>query len=292
MKKKSFIISASIIFSFNLLATPYELSIIPVGAQISGIGGFYTTLSHSSEAVFLNPAGTFGSKEKYTLSAKNYVLDISLFSLSYIVNAKNFSCGTGIKICNLGEIIEMDENADTLGKTLPFSAEIAFNYSQKLSPLFTTGANFKIFYEKLARHYYGAAIAIDAGILYTLPKIILGAYIKNLGLTVKKFYQQRENLPLCLCVGAEYEYSNFTHIIANLISYDKLYFTIGLKSHLSPAFSVWIGYSSFLSDLREAELPFSGISAGIQAHTEKGKLGYSVANWGNFGWMHDISISF
>lgn len=210
----------------------YEFLNLTHSAKLSALGGVNVSLNDNDlNLVENNPALlSLNNNNQVALNYINYFTDINYSHAAY---AKSFNkLGTfaaSLRYINYGTFKETNEKDEFLGNFTANEYAINVSWSKKIDSSFTFGASWKHIYSDLYKDYNSYGTAIDAGILYNNPKHLFsaGMVLKNIGIQVTKYNQERESLPLDLQIGMTKKLAHapfrFSVTAINLITYDLMY---------------------------------------------------------------------
>ncbi len=223
------------------------------------------------------------------LSYTDYLADISLSSVYYVVNHSKFGqWGAGLQYMGYGNFTQTDPTGQTLGNFSVHDYVLSVTHATTLKP-FTLGATLKMALSGIAE-YKSVAALIDLGGIYKHPEkeLYVGLALKNIGYQLKTFTgEDREAMPFDAQLGLTYKPEHMPlqlsitahHLQQFDISYadtaqtglylvnapaksfgDKLarHFVVSSQFLLSKNFNVLVGYNH----LRRQELRLETKSAG------------------------------
>jgi hypothetical protein len=191
---------------------------IGVGARASALGSAATTLTHSANQIFWNPAGTAlpaNQRASAALSYADWIAGLEYFAFAGGYNLGNAgTVSIGIQAFGIADIpanrengyvnpilqdlVTDDETSDTFDyQDLAFSVSYARYFIDRL----TLGATAKVITETIDG-VGASAVAFDFGSVYEigLAGWRIGARLSNLGSPLS-FYNQDNPLPLTFTIG-------------------------------------------------------------------------------------------
>ncbi len=191
------------------------LQVVP-NAKVAAMGGVYTTIVNSSEAVFFNPAGlTMASNSGISISYLDYFLDTQLSSLSMNYKLKDYGIiGVQAMYVDIGEIMETSVdylirddqtgiyNPGLTGNIIkPGSYVLGVSFARQATPKFSFGLTTKYVKEDLVAKSTSAVI-FDGGVLYKtgFKSLVLGTSLRNFGKEIK-YYSKNYPLPQAFTIG-------------------------------------------------------------------------------------------
>ncbi len=273
-----------------LQAVGFEfLSVDPVARRNQGGIG---VLGDGYEIIY-NPAALAWSESRIsTISYFNYIGGTHFGQLGHQMKsigiaAKYFNGGTLKRTDNMGNELS------TFGVNfIDLAAGKAFATSEK----FGLGAAVKFQYERIDT-FTSLGGGIDIGSLYKInDKINVGAVVKNLGVGIKPFIEEREMLPLEFGIGGVINWSK-----SNLFA--DIYIPIEGKPNVRIGYEDWLlenlalkgGFNSKLFEVKTATGPLdliTGFNLGIGLKIQSFCFDYLFTPYGELGFTHRISLSF
>ena len=277
------------------------------GARAAALGGSFVSMTNDPNVIFYNPSALATIEhQQVSVGFFKHLLDINSGHASYAREIPGFGfIGAGVVYINYGEFTRTDENGSKLGT---FSAnELAFSvgYADSPAPQVRYGANVKFIYSGIAEAT-STALAIDLGVLYTIPEqqITVGASLLNLGSQLDPYISTREDLPVDLKIGATIEPEHLPLLLnmnfhrlnesqTDLISRFRS-FSLGGEFLVSDAARLRFGYNND----RRRDLKI-GTSSGLAGFSFGGGIvfdmytvDYAYNSYGKIGALHRISLAF
>lgn len=218
------------------------LQVVP-NAKVAAMGGVYTTIVNSSEAVFFNPAGlTMAPNAGVSVSYLDYFLDTQLSSLSMNYKYRHFGViGIQVMYVDVGEIIETrvdhlfrdDEtgayNPGITGATFsPSAFVLGLSFARDITDKFSFGLTTKYVNEDLVAKSK-SVLVFDGGVIYKsgFKSLVIGTALRNFGQEIK-YYGKGYPLPQTFTIG----------ISGYLISPDETFWINTPDQHLLFAFDL------------------------------------------------------
>lgn len=243
-------------------------------------------------SVFYNPAGlayTVGSY--YSASYLNYWVDTQFGYLGYERN----QIGVGVRYFYGGKIKKADELAIEHGSFgvhfIDINVGKGFIYQDV-----GLGVSIKGVYENIDT-LSSLGAGVDIGVLYVLPKheIQLGLAVKNIGLGLKPFIDERESFPYEINVGGV---KRFTQGWVGLDIVKPALMDLGMRIggaySFIPSFELKASYTTLLSSIKTGSsgLDFlAGLTTGFALKTNRICVNYSYSPYFDLGGCHRISVS-
>jgi len=286
--------------SFEFLKSQYS----PRGAAM---GGNLMAVSGDIQAILYNPATLAGNSNRlWVINYVDHLIDFKAGQLSYSQPMKKIgNFYTTLLYFNYGEFNETDEFGDQTGRTFN-AAEFALSVgmSNHLGEGFDYGLGIKYLYSSLD-NYNASAIAVDAGLMYSVPLIedlTLGFSLLNLGTTLDNYTSQQERLPLLLQFGFSKRLAHLPLLFSGsfqdmAVSGDKITdylkrFAIGGEFDISEVIKFRLGYQNQINqDVKPiGRTVLSGFSLGLGIYWRQFRLGYSYSNFGDLGSQNRLGI--
>lgn len=276
-------------------------------ARTAALGGAVVALSEDASAVFINPA-TLSTAEDRRISATflKHVLDINSGLVTY--SSKTESMGH-FAVSALYTGNGSFQGADSKGiKTNTFSGnELALSgtYSQSLDSNFYYGATLKFIYSGLEQTS-SSALAVDAGLLYQIPKsrVNIGFSLLNVGAQLSKYGSESESLPLDVRLGVNHRLRglpllvnfSFHHLADETDGFFDKFTNISLGGELtvSKVIDLRLGYDNRIRSAvsTSTQRGFSGISGGVGIKTKNILVDYAASSLGSPATLHRLSVNF
>ncbi len=209
------LLACSTLFGFEKVGTTsFQFLKVITTARAYGMGGAYTTIVNSSDAVFWNPAGlTKVNGLGVSAGYADWFLDVGQYSLSVAYTLDDVGTfGLFALYSDVGSIqetrvsalgfVDGKYNPGLTGRTFsPTSTAIGISFARDLNDRFTFGINAKYAHEDLIYKSAGV-LAFDGGLIYKtgFRSIIIGASLRNFGPEVK-FIDRSYPLPQTLSLG-------------------------------------------------------------------------------------------
>lgn len=234
-------ITATSLLGFEKVGTTsFQFLKVMTTARAYAMGGAYTSIANSSDAVFWNPAGiTKLSNFGMTAGYADWFMDVGHYSFSAAYTMPDVGTfGAFALFSDIGTIEETTVanlgfvngvyNPGLTGRSFsPSSMVIGLSYARDLNDRFTFGINVKYAREDLVYESAGVLI-FDGGFIYNtgFRSIVIGASLRNFGPEVK-FIDRSYPLPQTLTLGISTKlFGGVEPLIANtgkhsfLIAYD------------------------------------------------------------------------
>lgn len=292
--------------SENIGTTGFNFFKVQYSARANAMANSYMGLSNTADALFYNPAGIqqIQTREVST-TFMNYFYGFNGGSISFVhPYSQNFHLGVfcsyvgnnDIKKTSATEDGSFDQEFGTFGAS---DLLFGFGFSKYVNDILDIGINAKYLYENLD-DTSASAIAFDLSLLHqtTNPKLKLGAGIKNLGKQLTYYTDSKydEKLPLVYVAGFSYSFTQ--NILANADIYrpNSADFSgrFGFEAKVHHNLALRLGYKTNASDWRtDGDLgKFGGLSSGLGINWRNLVVDYSIASFGDLGFVNQISLRY
>lgn len=269
---------------------------LPVGARSIAMGEVGSSLAGEPFGWLYNPAtlhGTAGSG--IGLFHSEWIMDTRYNTVDYSRRFNgSFAANLGLVYTYRPDIQGYDGLGDRTKLLKSYNYQVVTGLGFTPVPSFTTGANIKIFREKLDEWSAGG-FAVDLGALYSFTEagITAGFSIQNLGPDVK-FDSLREPLPLTVRAGAAHGFAFAEDRLRLLYTFDlvkprfeSLFLSAGAELEIRGTLALRIGYCG------QENRAGDGLTAGGGVKLkERLGLDYAWAPHGDLGSLHMISLFF
>ncbi len=276
-------------------------------ARAAALGGAFVSMPEDASAVFINPA-TLSTVNDQRISATflKHVLDINSGLMTY--SSSNESIGH-YAVSALYTSNGTFQGADSRGvKTNTFSGNelaISGTYSRSLDSNFFYGATLKFIYSGLEQTS-STALAVDAGLLYQIPKsrVNIGFSLLNIGTQLSKYVSESESLPIDVRLGINHRLRglpllvnfSFHHLADKTDGFFDKFANISLGGELtvSKVIDLRLGYDNRIRSAvaTSTQRGFSGLSAGVGVKTKNILIDYAASSFGTPATLHRLSINF
>lgn len=295
-------------FSQSAGTTSFEFLRSQYSARGAGMGGNLMAVKGDINAMLYNPAALSGNNEQlWSVNYIDHLIDFNAGNISYAQPMRNWgSFSVALLYFNYGNFDETSEFGEPTGRTFSAS-EFAFNigYSNKLGAGFDYGLGIKYIYSSL-ENFNSSAIALDAGLIYSIPSIrdlALGITLLNLGTTINSYTDYKDKLPLILQIGLAKRLEHLPLLITG--SFQDLSlgkgdvtdqiarFALGGEFDISEIIKFRLGYQNEINqDVKPlGRTILSGFSLGLGIYWRQFRLDYSYSNFGDLGNQNRLSIS-
>ncbi len=286
--------------------SPFQMLRYNMSARAAGIGGCFEAMPEDPTALFFNPASVYTVKEKnFAATFFKHVLDINSGQVSYIREFENIGkLAASVSYTNYGSFDYADNTGFRNGKTFAVQDfSFGLTYSNQLDSNLYWGATLK-FLDVILENYSSTAMAIDAGLLYSIPdkRTNIGISVLNAGMQLSEFAGLAESLPLDIRMGINHRLRglpllvnlSFHHLADKADNFFSkfLNFSIGGELYLGKYLQARLGYDNQIRQYTtpENDKKFSGFSAGIGIKMEHFNFDYAIAQLGTVSTLHRFSL--
>lgn len=303
---------------------------LPQNAKLAALGGEQITNNEQDvNLAIVNPSALHISMHNMVnLTYASYFAGIKHSNLSYIRSVEGLATfSANVNYLNYGDFTRTDVAGNTLGNFVAFDYSVQFGASKLLDSILYIGVNVKYLQSRLD-DLKSNGIALDAGATYYSNNGLFSTsvLIKNAGIQLSKFSNNRARLPLNIQLGltkklahAPFRFSLLLHNLqtpdlslenSNLITTDPItdevtkpdvsfgekimqHGIIGVEFIPSQVFNVRLGYNyKRRHDLRILDKAgTAGFSWGIGLKIANFKIDYGRATYHLAGGTNFISIS-
>ncbi len=306
--KRSFCIlfSAFCLLSSVFSQGTYDFLRNDISARAAGLNGSFVSMTDDPNVLFYNPAALSSlSRPKASLSYLKHLLDINAGSIAYAQQVEGFgTVGGGIVYFNYGSFTQTDPSSNIVGTFGAGDIAAVVGIGLPIDEQTSVGVNVKGIYSSIA-DYRSSALALDVGILYSIPSELttIGASVLNLGKQLSAYAATKEALPLDVKVGItnrpehlpvllNLDFHKLNEAQANLLQHLNA-FTFGAEFLMSGSVRFRVGYSN--EKRKELNLGtgtgLAGFSLGAGFIYQDYQFDYAFNSYGKIGGLHRISLS-
>jgi len=314
MKILQIIVVILILYALPIIAqstgtTSFEFLKIQYSARGAALAGNLVAIKGDINSFFYNPA-TLSSidSRQWTINYVDHLIDFQGGNLAYITQAGSLgNLGLGLIYFNYGDFDETDEFGEKTGRTFGASEfAAAVSLSNMLGANFDYGVNLKFIYSSL-ESFNASALAVDAGIVYTIPNVnnlVFGLSLANLGFTIDNYTPETdETLPLYLQFGVTKRLAHLPLIVAGSFNDMTLdtgdfwdlfrRFSLAGEFDVSKVIKLRLGYDNEVNrDVKPlGGRSFAGVTAGVGIEWNKFRLDYSYSSYSDLGSQNRLAIT-
>ncbi len=278
-------------------AVGYDFLNTFVGARPAAMGGAFVGIVGDVHNIAYNPAGLSHIGEKRgTFSYLNHLLD---FNSGFLAYAQPFSGGTAaasLNFIDFGQFERRGEKNEDTGEFGSNGLAFSLSYARFLIKNFAVGGNVKYIRFQIDT-YTASAIAMDAGLSYTIPgqDLSIGLAVQNFGSTTSAFIQTKDDLPLTVQLGASKTLAHLPVFVSGALVKTKdedLDFRLGGEIRLREQLRLRLGYNSVgLDQKTDTSMDrLAGVSMGIGFVVRKFDIDYSFSSFGEVGSLNRFTL--
>ena len=185
-----------------------SLNLVSSARSLSMGGSIISVVDDDVSLSSINPSLLNDNLDKrVAFNFVDYVADINLVSV-YVAKkrADNFYLFFGFDAINYGEFDRIDDVGDDLGTFYPNEQIFTIGVSKYLSSKISMGTNFRLLNSQL-ESYDALVVSSNIGLTYYLEDRLFtsSVLIKNLGVSLERYSQYKENLPFEIQLGISKE---------------------------------------------------------------------------------------
>jgi len=304
MKIYRFIAVIVLVFSISTQAyspstTGFQFLRTQVGARPAGMGGAFVAIPGDVNSLFYNPAGIAAlGKRTASFTYLNDLLDFNSGFIGYVhpsMGLNNF--GFSVLYKDYGQFDKMDENGQEMGTFGANSISLNATWAMVAAENLYIGATGKYIRASI-ENYSADAIALDAGVMYVIPKhdLTFAAGISNLGTATSAFVDTKDDLPFSMRAGFSKRLAHLPLLLSvNAYKYtdEAWQAAIGGEFTLSDYVLLRLGYD-FLGRKMHVDASddtFAGAAIGLGFLWNQIKIDYSYTSYGVLGSLNRFTVS-
>lgn len=270
-----------------IAVTGFEYLLVDPVAERVGMG---YALCGDGHNVHYNPAGmVLNTNPSYSISYLNYIGGTHFGYLDY----ESSLLGAGIRYFYSGKMKKTDALGQEFGyfNTNFIDLNIGKGYAMGNVILGVSG---KFVYEQIDT-LFSLGFGTDIGALYFLTQenIQLGLTVKNIGISVKPFIDERESFPYELNLGAARRfYGGWIGLDIVHSTFMNFGVRIGGEYVVNQLFSIRASYNSLLSQMKtDTGIDFiTGLIVGFGVKKGQIQINYSYSPYFALGQAHRLTI--
>jgi len=276
----------------------FEFLRMEVSAKAAGMAGAYVSIEKDVHALFYNPAGIATiNNPTGALSYMDGVLDFKIGSAAFVYPIGNKGIGgLSINYINYGDFEGKDRFGNDTGTFNARDYFVALSYATSLSNRIFTGVTGRYISSKIAG-YGAAALTVDAGILYVIPKhdLNIGFTISNIGQAISAYIETKEKVPTHIKAGLSKKLAYLPAVLSLEIRqffHNEFQVAGGGEIKFNERFFGRLGYNSIGRDQKIgiSGYRFSGFSFGLGFLFRQIEIDYSFSSLGTIGNQNRITI--
>lgn len=287
---------------------------IEPSARAAAMGGsFAAVYSADVNALFYNPAALNEDMHGgLSLSYLNHLAGLNAGFLAYSRTVGDLgSFGVGVRYLNYGDIERADADGRRSGDTFGASdLALTLGVGRAVTDRFRYGASAHFITSGIDA-YRATALALDAGVLYTLPaeQLTASASIHHFGVTLSSFGETDDQLPVDLRVSVS-KRLRYVPLLLSITGYNLhdlggtpvedasavnqvlYHVAVGGEFELGSALRLRLGYNHRRHDeLRTKErLDTAGLSVGGGLQISDFQFDYAFNSWLQDGNLHQFTV--
>lgn len=302
MKRFSPVVFFAVLLLFPLpiqaqSAVGYDFLRTFVGARPSAMAGTFIAIPGDIHSIAYNPAGLAAiQKRQATVSYLNHLLDFQSGFLAYAQPLSNGTAAIALNFFDFGQFEGKDENNQDTGEFGSTSLAFSLGYSKAVIKNLSIGGSTK-FIRFQIDNFTATALAVDAGLIYSLPDkgLNIGVGVFNLGTTTSAFIETKDDLPLNFQIGASKILEHLPVMLSGaLVKYkeESLDFRFGGEITLTEQLFIRLGYNSVGQDQKvdTNKDRFAGVSFGLGFKVNTFNIDYSLSSFGEVGSLNRFTL--
>ncbi len=286
-------------------------------ARAAALAGSFVAIHDDPVSLFYNPAGIASAEDnQLSVTFFKHVQDINSGFVVYNTSLQTLgvqssspaakgSVALGVNYVNYGSFQRLDRNGTVSGASFGGGdIAISLGYANELDSNWFYGVAVKYVNNRLDNVSAGA-VAVDAGMLYRIPKANtnIGLSVLNAGVQVATVKGAQEALPLDVRLGVNHRLRGLplllnltlTRLADNVpVFTDRfLNFAIGGEFYFGSAVRVRLGYDNQRRReiAADAQPRLAGFSGGVGVVLEKFSIDYALMALGMPGDVHRVSLN-
>jgi hypothetical protein len=315
------VLLASLLFTTSAFAQVqrglYSFLRNDASARAAALAGSFVAVHDDPTALFYNPAAIASAEDnQLSVTFFKHVQDINSGFAVYNTSLQTLgvqssspvakgSVAVGVNYVNYGTFQRLDLNGSPAGSSFGAGdVAISLAYANELDSNWYYGVAVKYVNNRLD-NVSAAAIAVDAGMLYRIPKanVNIGLSVLNAGAQIATVNGVQEALPLDVRLGVNHRLRGLplllnltlTRLADNVpVFTDRfLNFAIGGEFYFGSAVRVRIGYDNQRRReiAADAQPRLAGFSGGVGIALDKFTFDYALTSLGMPGDVHRFSLN-
>ena len=287
------------VFAYSPGTSGFQFLKMQVGARAAGMGGAFLAVPGDVNALFYNPAGIAAvAKKSASFSYHNDLLDINSGFIGYVhPGVGPGAIGASVLYRDYGSFAKTDVTGQELGSFSSNYFSLMGSYGLNVLKNLTAGGSLK-YAQGMIDNYSSSAIAVDAGVLYSIPQeqltLALGFY--NVGTTLNAFVDAKDPLPMQLRLGLAKRLAHLPLLIGfNAYKYndEPWYFALGGEFTITDNLFLRLGYDTFGRDLDvdSSKDTLAGAAIGFGFLWKNVAFDYSYSSLGALGALNRFTLS-
>ncbi|MBN2410940.1 PorV/PorQ family protein [candidate division KSB1 bacterium] len=285
--------------AYSPSTTGFQFLRTQVGARPAGMAGAFVAVPGDVNSLYYNPASiAVIGKRTASFTYLNDLLDFNSGFIGYVhprMGLGNF--GFSVLYKDYGQFDKMDQYGQEMGTFGANSISLNASYAITAAENLYIGATGKYIRASI-ENYSADAVALDAGVMYVMPKheLTFAAGIYNLGTATSAFVETKDDLPLCLRAGFSKKLAHLPLLLsANAYKYsdEAWQAAIGGEFTLSDYVLLRLGYDFIGRKMHvdASDDTFAGAAIGLGFLWKQIKIDYSYTSYGVLGSLNRFTIS-
>jgi hypothetical protein len=184
----------------------FEFLNLAPSARITALGGYSSTLRDDDiNVALLNPAAlNQGTAGQLAINHNFHIADINhgYFAYGFDIDSIGLNLAIGGQYVSYGEFIRADARDNILGTFNAAEYALTLSAAKLISDRLSVGTTVKLIRSDLDV-YNSIGVALDLGVQYLKPDdgVIWSLVVRNIGLQLSQFSENRESLPTDIQIG-------------------------------------------------------------------------------------------
>lgn len=312
----SFLLSVLLTLAAPVQAQPSDLTgfsflRLEPSARAAALGGSFSAVyGDDVNALFYNPAGLNKAMHRaLSLSYLNHLSDLNAGFIAYSRHIEHVgTLGAGLRFLSYGEFDETDEAGERTGTFGAADVALTLGGARAYRENLRYGANLHVILSSIDV-YRASALAVDLGVLYTLPsrRLFFSASVNHLGVTLSSLGTTRDKLPLDVRLGVAKRLRHLP-LLLSITGYNLhdlggaedgasvhavfRHLALGGELQFSDAFHVRVGYNHRRHEelKMSSRLDLAGVGLGFGIKIVRFGLDYAFNSWSTLGGLHQLTL--
>lgn len=282
-------------------------------ARSAALAGSYAGMPDGDvNAAFFNPA-VLGSvaHHRVSFSYLNHLSDLNVGAVAYsrTLDSLETTVAGGLRFAHWGEFEGRDEFGNPTGTFGAGDAVLTMGASRAYRKRLRYGASVHLMHARI-EEAQASAVSVDLGGTYRVPprQLVLGATLRNLGVTLDGFGGTRESLPLDLQLGLSKRLAHLP-VLLTVTAYDLTNLSTGVRG--GETFDHVLGHLTFGAELQPGDVlrlrvgynhrrsqelaltdrfDFAGVGLGFGITVSDLTVDYAYNSWSSLGGLHQFSL--
>lgn len=293
--------------------TSFPVLRLEPSARTAALGGAFTAVADGDvNALFYNPAVSGPATSHHvSFSYTNHLADLNAGSVAYsrTLQGLGTTLHGGLRFLHSGTLEGRDRFGEPTGDFGAGDVVLTTGAARPLGARIRYGANLHLLYSQID-DVDAAVLAVDLGGAYRVPtrQLTVGVTLRNLGVTLDRYADTSEDLPLDLQVGLSkrlahlpllltitgYDLTNLSEGVEGGDTVDHVlgHLTFGAELQPGDVLRLRIGYNHRRSrDLALTDrFDMAGLGLGFGLTVSGLTVDYAYNSWSSLGGLHQFTL--